>query len=128
MAQQVIPSALKKVAAEVVQILKDRKETISVAETAAGGLISAALLSTPGASAVYKGGLTLYTLQSRIAFAGWTQRNIDEYRGPTPEIVAGLAENVREKLESTYCVCEVRPLIMCSVFHASHKDPLLILE
>ena len=94
-------------AAEVVQLLKDRKETISVAETAAGGLISAALLSTPGASSIYKGGLTLYTLQSRIAFAGWTQRNIDEYRGPTPDIVAGLAENVRDKLESTYCVCEV---------------------
>lgn len=107
MSQQVIPSALKKIAAEVVQLLKDRKETISVAETAAGGLISAALLSTPGASSIYKGGLTLYTLQSRIAFAGWTQRNIDDYRGPTPDIVAGLAENVRSKLESTYCVCEV---------------------
>lgn len=115
MSQQVIPPTLKKVAAEVVQLLKDRKETISVAETAAGGLISAALLSTPGASSIYKGGLTLYTLQSRIAFAGWTQSNIDEYRGPTPDIVAGLAENVRGKLESTYCVCEVR--ISESAYH-----------
>ena len=59
MGSQVIPSTLKSIAAEVVQLLKERKETIAVAETAAGGLISAALLSTPGASAVYKGGLTV---------------------------------------------------------------------
>lgn len=51
--------------------------------------------------------LQLYTLQSRIQFAGWTQASIDGYKGPTPEIVAGLAENIRAKLESTYCVSEV---------------------
>lgn len=53
-------------------------------------------------------GLTLYTLPSRIQFAGWTEENIKDYRGPTPDIVAGLAENVRAKLEATYCICEVR--------------------
>jgi len=106
MTEQVIPPSLQAIATEVAQLLKERKETISVAETAAGGLISAALLATPGASSIYKGGLTLYTLQSRIQFAGWTQANIDGYKGPTPDIVAGLAENVRAKLESTYCVSE----------------------
>jgi hypothetical protein len=50
----------------------------------------------------------VYTLESRVAFAGWTQANIDNYKGPTPEVVSGLAENVRQKLGSTYTVCEVR--------------------
>jgi len=50
----------------------------------------------------------VYTLESRVAFAGWTQANIDNYKGPTPEVVSGLAENVRKKLGSTYTVCEVR--------------------
>lgn len=105
------PPAVLKTAAEVVAtLLRTRQETISVAETAAGGLISAALLSTPGASKFYKGGLTLYTLESRIAFAGWTQANIDGYKGPTPEIVSNLAENVRGRLGSTYCVSEVSVL------------------
>ena len=103
-----LPVELKQAAEEVAALLKERKETISVAETAAGGLISASLLSTPGASRIYKGGLTLYTLESRIQFAGWTQQNIENYKGPTPQIVAGLAENVRQKLESTYTVSEVR--------------------
>ena len=101
------PKELKQAAEEVAALLRERGETISVGETAAGGLISASLLSTPGASKFYKGGLTLYTLPSRIEFAGWTQQNIDNYKGPTPQVVSGLAENVRQKLGSTYCVSEV---------------------
>jgi len=106
MAGRFPPEPLRAIVEEVASLLKARKETISVAETAAGGLISAALLSTPGASGFYKGGLTVYTLESRIEFAGWTQANIENYRGPSPEIVSGLAENVRSKLGSTYTVCE----------------------
>lgn len=101
------PPELKAAAEQVATLLRERKETISVAETAAGGLISAALLSTPGASRVYKGGLTLYTLESRIAFAGWTQANVEKYDGPTPDLVAGLASHVRQTLHSTYTVGEV---------------------
>ncbi|KAJ9647555.1 hypothetical protein H2204_000184 [Knufia peltigerae] len=101
------PPALAAVAEEVASLLRERGETISVAETAAGGLVSAALLSTPGASRIYKGGLTLYTLPSRLAYAGWTQDNIDKYDGPTPELVEGMARHVRGTLESDYCVSEL---------------------
>lgn len=101
------PASLKEAAEEVAALLRERKETISVAETAAGGLVSAALLATPGASRIYKGGLTLYTLESRIAFAGWTQADLDKYDGPTPTLVAGLAAHVRQTLKSTYTVGEV---------------------
>ncbi|MCJ1397856.1 hypothetical protein MMC11_001052 [Xylographa trunciseda] len=100
------PSSMREIVLEVAALLRDKAETISVAETAAGGIISAAMLSTPGASKFYKGGLTLYTLESRIAFAGWTQGNVQSYMGPTPEIVSGLAANVRKTLGSTYTLCE----------------------
>jgi Competence-damaged protein len=55
------PPELQRAAEEVAALLRERGETIAVAETAAGGLISAALLSTPGASAFYRGGLTVST-------------------------------------------------------------------
>ncbi|KAL9133815.1 MAG: hypothetical protein Q9175_005005 [Cornicularia normoerica] len=106
MASNFPPPAVREVASEVSALLKERSETVCVAETAAGGLISASLLSTPGASKIYKGGLTLYTLESRIAFAGWTQYHIKSYTGPTEDVVKGLAENVRGTLGATYCVCE----------------------
>ncbi|KAE8145150.1 competence/damage-inducible protein CinA [Aspergillus avenaceus] len=100
------PSSLRPLIQEVFELLKTQKETVSVAETAAGGLISSCLLSTPGASSIYKGGLTVYTLESRIAFAGWTQAHVENYIGPTPAIVAQLADNVRHTLGSTYAVSE----------------------
>ncbi|KAF7960827.1 hypothetical protein EAE96_000500 [Botrytis aclada] len=105
-AKEFPPQKVRDVVIEVAKLLKERGETVSVAETAAGGIISASILSTPGASKVFKGGLTVYTLESRIAFAGWTPETIASYSGPTPEVVAGIAENVRAKLGSTYCVCE----------------------
>ncbi|TVY53617.1 CinA-like protein [Lachnellula cervina] len=105
-AKEFPPEKIRSIAAEVASLLKERKESVCVAETAAGGLISASLLSTPGASGIYKGGLTLYTLESRVAFAGWTQETITAYRGPTTDIVAGLATTVRPKLGATYCVSE----------------------
>ncbi|KAI9836878.1 MAG: hypothetical protein M1819_001043 [Sarea resinae] len=100
------PAALRPLITEIAILLRQRGESVSVAETAAGGIISASLLSFAGASKYYKGGLTLYTLESRIAFGGWTAENLKTYTGPTPAIVAGLAENVRERLGSTYTVCE----------------------
>lgn len=100
------PPALKQAAEAVSKLLRERNETISVAETVSGGLISAALLATPGASRVYKGGATLYTLESRIAFAGWTQANVDSYDGPNPDLVADLAKHVHVALKSTYTVGE----------------------
>ena len=46
-------------------LLKDRKETIAVAESSTGGLIAAALLAVPGASAYFLGGAVVYTRQAR---------------------------------------------------------------
>ena len=52
-------------AAQVAALLKRRGETVAVAESSAGGLLSAALLSVPGASAYFLGGVVVYTRQAR---------------------------------------------------------------
>jgi len=106
MASEFPPAAIKPIVEEVAALLKERNETISVAETAAGGIISASILSTPGASKIYKGGLTLYTLESRKAYGGWTEAHVANYNGPSPKIVEGLADEVRKTLGSTYTVSE----------------------
>lgn len=48
----------------------------------------------------------MYTLEIRSAFAGWTEADTQNYKGPTPHVVSKLARNVRDKLEATYCLCE----------------------
>ena len=58
------PPQLRQLAQEVSTLLKERNETVAVAETAAGGLVSASLLAMPGASKYYKGGLTVRLFHS----------------------------------------------------------------
>jgi nicotinamide mononucleotide (NMN) deamidase PncC len=50
--------------------------------------------------------LQVYTLDARIAFTGWTQATKDNYQGPTPDVVKGLADHTRSTLGSTYTVSE----------------------
>ena len=52
------------VAEQVAALLRERRETVAVAESSAGGLITAALLAVPNASAYCIGGIVLYTRQS----------------------------------------------------------------
>ena len=60
---------------EVSDVLKARGETIAVAESTTGGLISAQLLSMPGASAYFLGGTIIYTRLSRKVFLDASPRN-----------------------------------------------------
>ena len=91
---------------EIAALLIARKETVAVAESTTGGLVSAALLSIPGASAYYAGGGVVYTLKSRIALAGVPAEQYANYKGTTPEMLAALAESMRERLGATWCVAE----------------------
>lgn len=52
-------------AEEIAVLLKARGETVAVSESSTGGLVSAALLSVPGASAYYLGGAVVYTKKAR---------------------------------------------------------------
>lgn len=68
-------------AEEVARLLKNRKETVAVAESSTGGLITAALLAVPGASAYCRGGIVIYT--RNVLFA---MKDVDKdtLRGLTP--------------------------------------------
>jgi nicotinamide-nucleotide amidase len=52
-------------AEQVATLLKARGETVAVAESSTGGLLSAALLAVPGASAYFLGGAVVYTRKAR---------------------------------------------------------------
>ena len=57
------------IAEQVAAKLVARKETIAVAESSTGGLISASLLAVPGASAYFLGGAVVYTRDARRLLA-----------------------------------------------------------
>ena len=93
-------------AQEIAALLTQRGETVCVAEGTTGGLVSAALLSVPGASRYYAGGGVLYTRKSRAALAGVAAELLANYSGTTAELMAATAEAMRARLEATWCIAE----------------------
>ena len=93
-------------AQEIAALLTGRGETVAVAESTTGGLISAALLWVPGASRYYRGGGVLYTLNSRIALAGMSPDLYANYQGTTAEMLTALAETMRSRLDATWAIAE----------------------
>jgi len=86
-------------------LLKEQKCTVAVAESAAGGLISAALLAIPGASAYYLGGGVIYTREARRTLMG-VPEHVVTMRGATEEYVLLMARMIRQRLGATFGLCE----------------------
>jgi nicotinamide-nucleotide amidase len=86
--------------------LKDRKETIAVAESSAGGLISAALLSVPGASAYFLGGSVIYTQAARRALLRVADDRLAGMRSSSEPYALLKARAVRELLGTTWGLSE----------------------
>jgi len=79
-----------------------RGETVAVAESSAGGLISTALLAIPGASAYFLGSVNLYTTSARAALL-----DLDPtLRSATVPYAEIMARAVRGRLAATWGVGE----------------------
>lgn len=83
-------------AARIGRILKSRGETVAVAESSTGGLVSAALLATPGASAFFRGGAVVYTREARSALLRIDDRAMHGFQSATEPYAALIARTVRE--------------------------------
>ena len=82
-------------------MLKGQNETVFVAETSSGGLISATLLSVSGASTYFKGSCVIYTHYSRRQLLGLYDK-IAKMSGVNEEYAMIIAKAVRKKLTSTW--------------------------
>lgn len=99
-------SSLTQHTTAIAEILKARGETVAVAETSAGGLVSAQLLAVPGASAYFVGGGVLYTGDAREGLAGITDTDMAGMRSSSEPFAELLARTMREKLGTTWGLAE----------------------
>ena len=100
------PIHLGTIAAPVAARLVARKETVAVAESSAGGLISAALLSIPGASAYFVGGGVVYTQAARRALLRVADEAVKGVRSSTEAYALIKARTVRDLLGTTWGLSE----------------------
>ena len=87
-------------------LLKERKQTVAVAESSAGGLISAALLAVPGASAYFLGGGVIYTQAARRGLLRVPDDTVKHVRSSTEAYAQLKAKAVRELVGATWGLAE----------------------
>ena len=95
-------STLISMAEAVGALLKERQETLAVAESSTGGLIAAALLAVPGASAYFVGGGVIYTYKARTALLGVDLETHPGMRASTEPYALLMATTIRERLGTTW--------------------------
>lgn len=87
-------------------LLKARKETVAVSESSSGGLVSAALLAVPGASAYFMGGAVVYTHVARESLLAITPEQMAGLRSSSEPYASLLARTVRERFATTWGIAE----------------------
>src|SRR5437660_11250581 len=93
-------------AEQIGQLLTARKETVAIAESSAGGLISAALLAVPGASAYFLGGAVVYTRAARSALLRIPDAALAGIRPATEAYALLLARTARERFAASLALAE----------------------
>jgi PncC family amidohydrolase len=97
---------LDALAAELGERLKAAGQTVAVAESSSGGLISAALLGVAGASKYYLGGAVVYTGKARMVLMDLPREAVAGMRSASEPYALLLARTARERFGATWGVSE----------------------
>lgn len=85
---------------QIADLLKKSKQTISVAESITGGLISSRLTTVPGSSEYFIGGLVCYHPRIKVVQVGISASLISKYGVVSKEVAIALAEEIRKRFKT----------------------------
>jgi len=99
---QELVAIAEKIAAKLIE----RRESIAVAESSTGGLISASLLAVPGASAYFLGGAVVYTRDARRLLMDISDDAMKGIRSSSEPYAKLLASQVRQRFSTDWGLSE----------------------
>ncbi|HAG53977.1 MAG TPA: hypothetical protein DCL05_01875 [Actinobacteria bacterium] len=91
-------------AAKVIDLLRERSESISCAESITGGALTSALVSISGASDVLLGSIVAYSKEMKINQLGLSAELIDDKGLVSKEVALEMAKGARQKLGSSWAI------------------------
>src|ERR1700710_3050538 len=94
------------IAGKIAVILIERRQTIAVAESSTGGLISASLLAVPGASAYFLGGAVVYTRDARRILMDIPDEAMKGIRSASEPYAKVLASQIRTRFATDWGLSE----------------------
>lgn len=88
----------------VVQMLKEKRLTLSCAESCTGGYFGKRITDISGASAVFKGGFITYSNEAKIELLGVSPDTLDKYSAVSSQTAEEMARGVRERLKTDIAI------------------------
>jgi nicotinamide-nucleotide amidase len=92
----------EELAAEIIDVLTTRGQTVAVAESLTGGLVAAALTSVPGSSLAFRGGVVAYATPLKAALLGVPEQLLAEHGPVHADVALAMARGVASRLGATF--------------------------
>jgi len=86
------------------EALRERGETIAVAESCTGGLVGSTITDVPGASEYFVGGIIPYTVRSKLHSLAVSQEALDAHGPVSRPVAAEMASHIRDRAEASWGV------------------------
>jgi nicotinamide-nucleotide amidase len=93
-------------AAEIIDILRDRKLTLGTVESATGGLIAHLITNIPGSSDVFRGSIVSYSNDIKMNLAGVKTATLAQYGAVSSQVASEMADGGRKALGVDICVAD----------------------
>jgi nicotinamide-nucleotide amidase len=97
---------MENIAQEIINLLREKRLTLGVVESATGGLISHLITNVPGASDVYLGSITSYSNDVKIRVVGVKAATIDKYGAVSAQVARQMAAGGRKVLGADICIAD----------------------
>lgn len=89
------PQEITRLADEIVELLRQRGQTLTTAESCTGGLIAGAITAIAGSSDIFYGGFVTYANEAKVGMVGVQAATLDRYGAVSEETVREMAEGAR---------------------------------
>jgi nicotinamide-nucleotide amidase len=87
-------------------LLREKKLTLGVVESATGGLISHLITNVPGSSNYFKGSITAYANAAKRKLVGVKASTLDQYGAVSPQVAVEMADGGRKALVVDICISD----------------------
>lgn len=89
---------------EIGKLLKEKKITLSTAESCTGGGIAALVTSVPGSSAYFKGGVVAYANEVKMSLLYVSSETLEKYGAVSQETVVEMAKGAMKAMKTDCAV------------------------
>ncbi len=85
-------------------LLKNKKKTLSIAESCTGGLIGSRITEIPGSSEYFSGGMIVYSNQAKINQLKISKETLNDYGAVSSQTAAEMSDNVRDSFSTDHSI------------------------